>query len=460
MVFVFMILKNKDLPENRLQLSPKSNLYKDKFSNASTHENPDLSKSGIISNVRINQKSGSSEPKIAFSPADPKRVAIASNDFSIGENFGRLFSSEDGGYNWSESTVPLSPKFERSSYSDPWIDFDSEGNLYFVAVQFDLYSSIREAIFFAKSTDNGNTWKSDYEFVDYNGKESIQLDRPKIYVEKGPGLKNKIYVSWIEVKGLNSFIMLSSSEDGGVSFSPPAEIEKDDVNYFSLNGNSVGEVFLTYVKDENRLLVKTSGDGGKSWSVSSSEISFTPAGVSSENQYLIKNSNSKGIRINSEPSVCFSPENDALICYTASGGKSDYSDIYFARLSKRNLEMTHPVRVNNDATANDQFLPSIASDKTGKIFITYQDSRDDGQNLLTGTYVSVSLDGGATFSDTKISTGQFDPLKIAIQNYFCDYNSCIISDDKLISVWTDGRNNNFDLYAAIFDVNEFISKMK
>lgn len=454
-VFVFIMLKGKNNPENKLQLAPKNNLYKEKFSVNKSYESKDVSESGIIKNIRINSRGGASEPKIAGHPDDHNILAVSSNDFSIEENHARIFISKDFGLNWEPKEVRLSSKFKHSAYSDPWIDFDADGNLYFTAVQIDIENNYQEGIFISRSNDNGNTWESENNFIDFNNKKNIQIDRPEICIDKFSSHKNNIYVTWIEIKGLTSFIMFSKSNDGGKSFSHPLVIEKDNVDYCNVINNADGDLFEVYVKDDNKIMLEKSTNEGNTWVKINSYINFVSSGTKSEGQFLIKNYESKGIRINSEPSLTFSKEGDLLMTYTAAGNENNVSDIYFAKMNIKSFEIGKPVIVNSDNTMSDQFLPTIVSDE-GNIFIIYQDSRNDRNNLLTETFVSFSKDGGVTFTDEKLSTRNFNPLTIAIERYFCDYNSSLICNGKLVSVWTDGRNNDFDIYAGIFNVNDFL----
>lgn len=443
-------------------------MYKEKFTKNKSYENIDISSSGLIKNVRINSGAGTSEPKIINNPLDKNILAVSSNDFSIKDNHARIFISKDCGVKWESHEIPLSLKFKKSSYSDPWVDYDADGNLYFICVQIDMENDYHEGIFISKSEDNGRTWKTDLNFVDFNGKENIVLDRPKMCIDKSSIYKNTIYISWIEIKDHESFIMFSKSTDEANAFSQPTKIEQGDVDYCSLLNNSNGDLYAVYVKEENKIDIKKTIDKGNTWSKVSSSLKFNPSGVKLEDnsevrldeQFVIKNYANEGIRVNSEPSLTFSKDEELLITYSSAGSEKDLSDIYFARLNNKTLEISNPVKVNSDKTMNDQFLPAISADIGGNIFIIYQDSRNDQNNLATETFVSVSKDGGLTFSDEKLSTRNFNPLSIAVEKYFCDYNSSVISDNKLISVWTDGRNNDFDIYAGIFNVNDFLENMK
>lgn len=446
---------NSGNQENKLQISPKKILYEEKFGKAQSYETGDITTAGLLKNVRLNDTCGVSEPKIICNPKNQNILAVSANDFSDNSESGCVFISADGGLSWQTKRVPMSLKFKRSAYSDPWMEYDSDGNLYFTAIQFDIINKGKEGIFMARSTDDGTTWKTDYNFVDYNGKENIHLDRPKIYIDKNSFRKNSIYISWNEINGFDSFIMFSGSSDGGNTFTPPVTIEKHDIKYCSLTGDINGNLYIAYLKNQNRLSIKKSTDGGKLWGKEISYLDIVPSGIKNENQYVIKNLDKKGIRVNSEPSLIVSENNDLLITYSAAGRSSDLSDIYFTKLEKNSKMLTKPVKVNSDKTYNDQFFPSVISDKSGNIIIMYQDSRNDVNNIITETYISYSNDGGLTFSDEKFSTADFDPLSIAVDRYVSDYNSCVISDGNIVGVWTDGRNNNFDIYAGILKRTDF-----
>ena len=445
---------NSGNQEDKLQISPKKILYEEKFGKTQSYETGDITTAGLLKNVRLNDTCGVSEPKIICNPKNPNILAVSANDFSDNAESGCVFISADGGINWHTKRVPLSLKFKRSAYSDPWLEYDSYGNLYFTAIQLDIQNKGKEGIFIARSTDDGTTWKTDFNFVDYNGKVNIYLDRPKIYIDKSPGNNNSINISWNEINVFESFVMFSRSTDGGNTFTPPVTVEKHDIKYCSLTGDH-GNLYITYLKNEKRLTVKKSTDGGNYWGKEISYLDIIPSGIKSENQYIIKNSEKKGIRVNSEPSLSISESNDLLITFSASGRSNDLSDIYFTKLEKNSNELTNPIKVNSDVTNNDQFFPSVTSDKSGNIFIMYQDSRNDINNIITETYISYSYDGGLTFSDEKFSTADFDPLSIAVDRYVSDYNSCVISDGNIVGVWTDGRNNNFDIYAGILNLKDF-----
>lgn len=455
-IFISQILKNTDSESKNIQLSPRSVLYKEKYGEGQDVLPVDLSSDGFITNTRVNMMSGVSEPKIICNPIDKSRLVISSNDFLIQEGYARIFTSSDTGKTWTPVMLNLSGAFRQSSYSDPWMDYDEKGNLYFVAVQMDLINSGKEGLYFSKSTDNGLTWQTDFNFVDYNSKENIKIDRPKIYCSKQHEDKTGVYVTWIEFKGIHSYVMLSKSADGGKTFSQPEVIQNKNVEFYSFSGNGRGELYLVYLNDEHELKVRLSVDEAKTWTKEFGDFRIKSAGEGNDNEYELKKSSHEGIRVGSEPSVFYSAKNLLYITYSAPGHGKDEADVYFVRLDLATGSITEPKRVNVDNTTNDQFLPSITSDASDNIYIMYQDSRNDADNVITESYISVSIDGGLSFTDHKLSTRGYDPTTLAVDSYIGDYNSCTVSGDQLIGVWTDGRNNNFDLYVGMFQIQDMI----
>ncbi|HMQ67643.1 MAG TPA: sialidase family protein [Ignavibacteria bacterium] len=453
--FIYFTLRSSD-QENSIQLSPERIYYSDKFRDNTSYEKNDITEAENILNVRLNVKAGVSEPKIVCSPADENILAVAANNFSGKENSATIFLSTDKGKSWDEKQIPLSDKFESSTYSDPYIEFDPDGNIDFITVQRDLRNRSKEGLCFSKSSDNGDSWITNSEFVDYNGKEIIHLDKPKLVSSKNSKDQDLVFITWTEFKGLNSLILFAASTDGGATFSQSGTIDNNRVKFSSIVSNNNNELFALYLKNDNEINIKKSFDNGSSWKEIDSRISINPAGTFSNGQYLIKNNSEKGIRINSEPNVVLSGNSDLSVTYTSGSEKNDQSDIYYCKFLNSSSEFTKPVKVNSDNTNCDQFMPAISEDRSGNIFIVYQDSRDDDSNILISTYLSYSTDGGKTFYDKKISLKSFDPGNISVRNYISDHNSCVFAGNQLVAVWTDGRNNNFDLYAGIISYDDII----
>ncbi len=102
-----------------------------------------------------------------------------------------------------------------------------------------------------------------------------------------------------------------------------------------------------------------------------------------------------------------------------------------------------PLRVNNDTLKNgrDQWFPFAAVAPNGRVDVVFHDRRDDFFNRFTHVYLARSSDGGATWSETRVSDVPSN-MNWAFDNGFFmgDYNGVAISPDGTSHpFWTDAR---------------------
>ena len=128
-----------------------------------------------------------------------------------------------------------------------------------------------------------------------------------------------------------------------------------------------------------------------------------------------------------------------------------------------------PVRVNDDATTNSQFLPYVALDPTtGIVAVGFHDCRNDngipgpgGTNMIPNDdaeyYGTFTTDGGATWAPNRRLSGGFSNATASGNGIdFGDYVGLSAFAGKLYTLWADnancdGTNPNgtlhaFDLY--------------
>src|SRR5207248_280093 len=134
----------------------------------------------------------------------------------------------------------------------------------------------------------------------------------------------------------------------------------------------------------------------------------------------------------------------------------------FVRFSDDNgATWSAPARVNDDTTANSQFLPRIALDQTtGNIGVVWHDARadggtgpadEDGPNNDVQFWGTFSIDGGTSFlPNRRISTGTSDedgaepPDPCCADLDYGDYTGADFADGNLHAVWADNSNSTGD----------------
>jgi len=105
-----------------------------------------------------------------------------------------------------------------------------------------------------------------------------------------------------------------------------------------------------------------------------------------------------------------------------------------------------PLRVNQDTPGNgkDQWFPFAAVAPDGRVDVVFYDRRNDPLNRFTHAYLARSHDGGATWTDIRLSQLPSN-MNWAFQNglFIGDYNGMAITPDGTsYPFWTDARNGN------------------
>jgi hypothetical protein len=120
-------------------------------------------------------------------------------------------------------------------------------------------------------------------------------------------------------------------------------------------------------------------------------------------------------------------------------------DIYLMRSADQGTSWSDPIRVNQapPGLGKQHFFPWIACDPvTGGLCVTCYDDRN-ADTASMATFVSVSYDGGNTWSDMQVSDYTFTPAPIPglAFSYFGDYIGIQSYNMKVYPAWTDNRDN-------------------
>ena len=167
--------------------------------NVSVQVNVDAEGNNIVGDA-------ANEPSLAIDPTNPSRVAVGWRQFdSVESNFreaGWAYST-DAGQTWTFPGVLEEDVFR----SDPVLDYDSDGNLYYYSLGYDFGCDM------FKSTNGGQTWESVVSAFG-GDKQWMTIDRTS-----GPG-SGYIYASW-SGGGDYSQMPYTRSTDGGFTFEGP-----------------------------------------------------------------------------------------------------------------------------------------------------------------------------------------------------------------------------------------------
>jgi len=121
--------------------------------------------------------------------------------------------------------------------------------------------------------------------------------------------------------------------------------------------------------------------------------------------------------------------------------------IWFSRSTNGGTTWSTAVKVNDQASLNDQFNPKLAVDEnTGRVGLIYYDTVGDSGRLKTDVWYQSSPDDGATWEPaTKVTTAMTDETTaIADANQYGDSNGLSGYGGVFFPSWTDLRNNSVE----------------
>ena len=390
-----------------------------------------------VTNVMIDNNFGPEEPSIAINPVNPSVVVAGSN----GDNY---YYSNDGGATWI--TGILSSSYGQQG--DPCLVADSLGNLFYLHLAGTLDRIVCQA-----SVDGGAT----YSNGSFAWNNNILLD-DKEWGVTDPHTNN-IYVTWTEYdEGFtpgpldSSRVYFSKSTDHGVTFSSGVRINQvaGDCLYLDITDAHPfvgvnGEIYVTFM-DSAGIRFNKSVDTGSSW------LAVQPliAAVGSMRYDTVP-----GVaRIRSMPySACDRSNSlyrgNLYVSWADPRNGATNSDIFFIRSVDGGATWSLPLKVNTDTSNRYQYRNAMTVDQTnGMIYIVYYDRRNYSGNDSTDVYLSKSSDGGATWTDVKLSSTGFYSAGIQFDGDYIDISA---HGGMVRPVWTRTDNFSNSIWTCLYN---------
>jgi hypothetical protein len=406
---------------------------------------------------------GPCEPTIFISPKSPNiMVASMINDKTMqtsatktGHN--KVYFSKDFGKSWAARNV----KSKFGDFGDPCIIADNEGYFYYFHMSDPKKMGwdgemVMDRIVCQRST-NGKTWNSGV---------SIGHNPPKKH-EKPWGTfdetSGRVIVAWTQYDHFDSAnpqdsanIMLSISDDRGLSWTPPTRINQYGGNCSGELQTPIGpiptagpeqDVYVTWAYNE-KIYFDKSIDGGVSWMKEDKVVADQPGGWHFNVPGFGKASGSpvNGCDISYGPF-----HGNIYVSWADQRNGVENTDIWISKSVDRGNTWSAPQRVNDDEVVmmgRHQCYNWMAVDPiTGYIYIIFYDRRNH-TDIKTDVYMAVSSDGGETFINEKISAEPFEPNSDV---YMGDYINITAYGGFVRPIWTVLKNGELSIQTAIID---------
>jgi hypothetical protein len=376
------------------------------------------------------------EPAIAVNPKNPQQVVGVFQD-NVHASY-----SQDAGHTWqpAENVEPknyrvsgdVSVAFDNLGHAFLcYIAFDKLGTFNYWA-----HGATRNGVFVRRSLDGGKTWESDhFPVAEQTSSPGIPFeDKPWIVADNTSGrYAGNLYVGWTRWRLTDSQMVLSRSTDDGKTWSPPVEIDahpglpRDDngaVEGFSGAVGPDGTLYAIWSQDD-AIMLTTSRDGGVSFSRARAAIHTAPIMFDVDTLS----------RANGFPQIAIDPKSKRLYV-TWSDYRNGDLDVFLATSDDGGKHWSAPVRVNDDPIHNgaDQFFQWLAVDPTdGSVNVVFYDRRRDPANRKQIVVLARSTDGGRNFSNYAWTDEPFEVGGV----FFGDYSGIAAYGGRVYGIWTE-----------------------
>lgn len=384
-----------------------------------------------------------SETSLAYNPVTGT-VCASFNDSYHGVTQGTGFTgfsrSTDGGATFTDQGA-----VGAGSGGDPSLVWrEADGNFYNAVLQ-----SGGLAVY--RSDDDCQTFTFLSQVVTGgDDKEIMAVDN------SGGAHDGTLYIAWTDFNA-GSQIYETHSTDGGVTWSPQQALSAPGVDvqgaWPTVAPN--GDVFIGWLAwigsgfpdGDVEIQISRSTDGGATFSPLTPPVTGQDNprdGVATAN--CGRPALNGNIRYLPSPQLAVGTDGALHVVYSYDPdgfGAGDVVDVFYRRSTDKGATWDPEVRINDDATTNDQYFPTLSVSPTNIVSVAWYDRRLDGSNFLQDYYHRFSFDGGSTFEPSvrlsDVSTPIYlDPSLAAC--YHGDYDQNIQTEIAALMQWSDDRN--------------------
>ncbi len=340
--------------------------------------------------------------------------------------------STDGGVTWDDRGA-----VGAASLGDPSIVWRrADGFFYFTT----LRSGGGLALY--RSTDDCQS------FSLLTAPETGVADKEILAVDNNPGSPHygNLYLGYL---GGGGGITSRRSIDAGATWSAPVDLGSGQGAWPLVAPN--GDVFVSWgdlsAPSAISIPVSRSTDGG---------VSFTPVAnlVTGEarprdataSSTCARDALNGNIRYLPLPQLATTADGvlHAVYSYDPDGQDiGDVVDVFYRRSTDTRATWSTELRLHDDVTASDQYSPTISAHGT-TVHATWYDRRLDPGNLLQDTFRRVSTDGGVTWGPNERLSDESTPIEFdtgVLPCYHGDYDQGLVTAAGLtVSQWSDDRN--------------------
>ncbi|HKV40057.1 MAG TPA: sialidase family protein [Blastocatellia bacterium] len=357
--------------------------------------------------------------------------------------------STDGGATFAQKNIPETGNNQGGG--DGVVTFGGTGTLYYSEITVD---SVSDHVGVARSTDGGADFSATANASPSLSQASTFQDKPWLVADNSASSPHKgtVYVSWTDITQRNGeFVVAAHSTDGGLTFSRPVTVSAAGLGHVSSGSvpcvDQNGNVYVAYLDFIGPSVdVAKSTDGG---------VTFGAPVIAGTLNAIGMMTGGGGVRDNEFPSMTVDQQGRIHVVFDAATtiGSADRSDIYYVRSTDGGATFTPRQKMNDDQTTTSQYMPSIVAAPNGNLGAIWYDRRNDTvKDVLNDVYMTISTDGGSSFSknfrvtDHNWVNGPIEPGFAA--SYHGDYIQIAADANNFYCSFSDERGNGPDAYVV------------
>jgi hypothetical protein len=427
----------------------------------------------VSGQIGTNYLNSEVEPWIEVSSVDRSGDGVADaigayqqDRWSNGGSRGIVASVLHGG-SWHQVIIPGVSKCSGGAFdraTDPWVAIAPNGDAYVQTLTFQDFPAFSTSIIYVnKSTDGGLTWEPPTQLI---RDDSLFLFNDKNSMTADPFDSNFVYAIWDrsrfpsdkrEIHSISGFprsfrsdAIFTRTTNGGASWEPARSIFTPKANQFGIGhqiavvlagphaGRLVDAFTLFHGSGANKkgqeLAVMISDDRGVTWTEPITVTKFIPGFVSDPDD---------GTPLRTGdilPEIGVGPGGELYLVWQDATLAPSGSAIAFSKSVDGGLTWSDPVRVNTRPDVQ-AFDPSVEALADGTIAVTHYDLRfntPDPATLPTDYWFLHSHDGGATWTEARVTPTSFDHKKAPFAGglFLGDYVGLATAGGQFLTLFT------------------------
>ncbi|HUR69254.1 MAG TPA: sialidase family protein [Candidatus Thermoplasmatota archaeon] len=422
--------------------------------------------------ARTSHTAGSkSETWIAINPTDVDNVVAGVKDLnpesSPGCVWNGVFVTHDGGRTWKDVVIggtfadrqPTEPWFGYACNTDPDFQFTSDGALHYGV---ELYGILGPngpvdtplggvvpggyKILLATSHDGGDTWP---EVITFQPDLLVVTDYSRMTIDP----TNDAILEAIGSDGGVGCHVLRSTDGGKTAtfvdvqtqYGPPCGSGGNTAIAVSPDGVAVivGGGLLGPNNAYQPTVVRSTDDG-LTWIDANPGFSLKPIPSFKESEYRV------GSKVELAYDLTDGPHRGTLYALYDSADR-DEADLWLRTSADDGKTWSEGVLVNDDPEGSHQWMGQVAVAGDGSVHAFYMDKRYDPAHVLMDVTHAVSMDGGATWTNERVSALGFDGDKGIHQEGFPfigDYIGAACVADDCWAAFPDASVTDVPVVAA------------